>query len=75
MLTTAVLVAPEGGALTDETEARLGQVRPFEDSVEDILSLTVQLVHLIQNEEPEDRRSQSLLFQGFIIQSRLVEPC
>lgn len=40
--------------LTDETEAGLGQVRPFKDGVEDVLSFTVQLVHLVQNEEPGD---------------------
>lgn len=43
-------------ARTDETESRLGQVRPLEDGVEDVLSFTVQLVHLVQNQQPEDQR-------------------
>lgn len=38
---------------TNETEARLGQVRPFKDGVEDVLRSAVQLVQLIQNEKPE----------------------
>lgn len=46
-----------GGALTDETEAGLWQVRPLEDGVEDVLSFTVQLVHLVQNQEPEDQNT------------------
>lgn len=51
--------------LTDETEARLGQVRPFEDGVEDVLSFAVQLIHLIQNKKSrrKGRHSQPpLLF-------------
>lgn len=53
-------------ALTDQTEARLGQVRPLKDGVEDVLSFAVQLVHLIQDEEPEtDRKTESE--SGFII--------
>lgn len=37
------------GALTDETEAGLGQVGPLKDGVENILGLAVQLVHFIQD--------------------------
>lgn len=40
------------GDLTDEAEAGPGQVGPLEDGVEDVLSLAVQLVHLIQNQQP-----------------------
>lgn len=43
-------------ALTDETEARLWQVWPFKNGVEDILGFTVQLVHLIQDKKPEEER-------------------
>lgn len=50
-----------GEALTDETEARLWQVRPFKDGVEDVLSFTVQLVHLVQNKKPEEDRQTQLL--------------
>lgn len=50
-----------GEALTDETEARLWQVRPFKDGVEDVLSFTVQLIHLVQNKKPEEDRQTQLL--------------
>lgn len=51
-----------GRGLTDETETRLWQVWPFKNGVEDILSFTVQLVHLIQDEEPaEERQAEFLL--------------
>lgn len=53
-------VEHRGAELTDETEARLGQVRPLEDGVEDVLSFTVQLVQLIQDQEPEDGRRQRI---------------
>lgn len=45
-----------GGDLTDEAEARPGQVGPLEDCVEDVLSLAVQLVHLVQNQQPGRKR-------------------
>lgn len=47
------------GAFTDETEAGLGQERPFKDGVEDVLSFAVQLVHLVQNQEPEENTGPS----------------
>ena len=51
-----------GEALTDEAEARLGQVRPFKDGVEDVLSFTVQLVHLVQNKQPEEVKTVGVRF-------------
>lgn len=42
-----------GQTRTDETETGPRQIRPFKDGVEDVLSFAVQLVHLIQNQEPE----------------------
>lgn len=52
---TLYIVIGGGEVLTDETEARLGQVRPLKDGVEDVLSFTVQLVHLIQNQQPDEQ--------------------
>lgn len=40
--------------LTDERQSRPGQVRPLEDGVEHVLGLAVQLVHLVQNQKPEE---------------------
>lgn len=55
-------VLQAGEALTDEAEARLGQVRPLKDGVEDVLSFTVQLVHLVQNKKPEEVKTVSVRF-------------
>lgn len=48
----ASALGSRGGDLTDEAEAGPGQVGPLEDGVEDVLSLAVQLVHLVQNQQP-----------------------
>lgn len=44
--------------LTNKRQTRLGQVRPLKDGVEDVLSFTVQLIHLIQNQKPEEEPKQ-----------------
>ncbi len=37
--------------LTNETNTRVGQVRPLKDRVENLLRLAVQLVHLVENQQ------------------------
>lgn len=46
------VIARGGAHHTDEAEAGPGQVGPLEDGVEDFLGLAVQLVHLVQNQQP-----------------------
>ncbi len=37
--------------LTNETNTRVGQVRPLKDRVENLLRLAVQLIHLVENQQ------------------------
>lgn len=45
-----------GGNLTDEVEAGIGQEGQLEEGVEDMLGFAVQLVHLVQNQQPGQKQ-------------------
>lgn len=42
----------------NEAEARVWQIRPFKDGVEDILGLAVKLVHFVQDKKPVERKPE-----------------